>query len=125
MNENIWHRSSGLIFVQPLDFSNCEWMAVLSLGSSNAALLGAAALTFALLTASVRAARIGLHSAAEQGQLEPLKVAINGRWDPYNEVQKKPDINGQNKKGRVALHLAVVRRLDRLVCLTMRAISAK
>lgn len=63
-------------------------------------------LTFALLTASVRAARIGLHSAAEQGQLEPLKVAINGRWDPYNEVQKKPDINGQNKKGRVALHLA-------------------
>ena len=45
MKECISFLSSGLIFVQPFDFCTCEWMVVLSPGSSNAARLGDAALT--------------------------------------------------------------------------------
>ena len=45
MNAYISSRSLGLIFVHPFDFSTCEWMVVLSPGSSNAALLGDADLT--------------------------------------------------------------------------------
>ena len=45
MNEHVACLRWGLIFVQPLDFSTCKCMAVLSSGSSNAALLGVAALT--------------------------------------------------------------------------------
>jgi len=52
------------------------------------------------------AGRLSLHASAEQGLVEPLKVAIKGRYDEEREEQIKPDIDGQNKKGRVALHLA-------------------
>ena len=45
MKAHISSWSSGLIFVQPFDCRTCEQMAVLSSGSSNAALLGDAALT--------------------------------------------------------------------------------
>ena len=45
MKECILSWTSGLIFVQPFDFSTCEWTVELSPGSSNAARLGVAALT--------------------------------------------------------------------------------
>ena len=57
--------------------------------------------------ATAHAARMGVHKAAEEGQLEPLKTAIRGRYDEYEEVWRKPDLNAKNKKGKVALHLAV------------------
>ena len=63
-----------------------------------------------LLFASATAQRLSLHKAAAEGQIEPLKVAIRGRFDPYEDEWKKPDVNGQNKKGQVALHLAVCNR---------------
>ena len=53
------------------------------------------------------AGRMGLHKAALEGATEPLKVAINGRFDAEEDEWKRPDINGQNKKGQVALHNAV------------------
>jgi ankyrin repeat protein len=52
------------------------------------------------------AGRLSLHASAEQGLVEPLKVAIKGRYDEEREEHIKPDIDGKNKKGRVALHLA-------------------
>ena len=61
-------------------------------------------LAFALVA---RAARISLHKAAEDGQIEPLKVAIKGRYDAEEDEWKRPDLNAKNKKGQVALHLAV------------------
>ena len=65
-------------------------------------------LASALLLLSVAdGARLGLHQAAQEGQVAPLKVAIDGRYDEYAAEWKKPDINGQNKKGHIALHLAV------------------
>lgn len=66
------------------------------------------------LTTPATAARLGLHQAAQQGQVEPLKVAINGRFDEYNDVWKKPDIDGQNAKGHVALHLALCNKRDEM-----------
>jgi len=57
---------------------------------------------------------MGLHKAAEQGQVEPLKVAIAGKFDAYNDAWKRPDINGVNSKGDVALHLAVCSRRGEL-----------
>ena len=63
-------------------------------------------LLFAVLSV-VSGARTSMHKAAELGQLEPLKVAVDGWWDAYEERRIKPDINGRNKKGQVALHLAV------------------
>lgn len=57
--------------------------------------------------ATAHAARMGVHKAAEEGQLEPLKTAIRGRYDEYEEVWRKPDLNAKNKNGKVALHLAV------------------
>lgn len=70
----------------------------------------------ALLLASALhagAARMKMHEAAERGEVEPLKVAIEGRWDEYNDRRVKPKINGKDKRGKVALHLAVCnRRLD-------------
>lgn len=69
---------------------------------------GSKALLVALAHATLSgAARLGLHAAAEQGQVAPLKAAIDGKFDPYEDEWKKPDINGRNKKGKVALHLAV------------------
>ena len=61
----------------------------------------------ATILAAVAAQRLGLHRAATEGQVEPLKVAIRGRYDEYNDRWKKPDIDGQNAKGHVALHLAL------------------
>ena len=52
------------------------------------------------------AARMSMHAAAEDGQVAPLKAAIDGRYDAYEDEWKRPDINGKNKKGHVALHLA-------------------
>ena len=40
-------------------------------------------------------------------QVEPLKVAINGKYDAYEDEWRKPNINAKNKKGQIALHLAV------------------
>ena len=40
-------------------------------------------------------------------QVEPLKVAIEGRYNAFKDEREKPDINGQNAKGHVALHLAI------------------
>ena len=57
--------------------------------------------------ATAHAARMGVHKAAEEGQLEPLKTAIRGRYDEYEEVWRKPDLNAKNKNGKVTLHLAV------------------
>ena len=51
--------------------------------------------------------RLSLHKAAAQGQTAPLKVAIKGRFNAYEDEWVKPDINGRNKKGQVALHLAL------------------
>ena len=45
MNENVLSWRFGLIFVHPLDFKTCKQMAALSSRSSDAALLGVAALT--------------------------------------------------------------------------------
>eukprot|EP00316_Scyphosphaera_apsteinii_P005024 CAMPEP_0119302120 /NCGR_PEP_ID=MMETSP1333-20130426/3782_1 /TAXON_ID=418940 /ORGANISM="Scyphosphaera apsteinii, Strain RCC1455" /LENGTH=264 /DNA_ID=CAMNT_0007304383 /DNA_START=14 /DNA_END=808 /DNA_ORIENTATION=- len=72
---------------------------------------------------SVMGARLGLHKAAEQGQVAPLKVAIDGYWDEYNDRRVKPDLNGHNKKGRVALHLATCN--DRGDIAAVRAILEK
>jgi ankyrin repeat protein len=55
-------------------------------------------------------ARLGLHKAAQEGQIEPLKVAIAGRYDAYEDEWRKPDIDGQNKKGQTPLSLAVCNR---------------
>lgn len=51
--------------------------------------------------------RKGLHRAAEEGDLAPLKVAIEGRFDEYEGEWKRPNLDAPNSKGRVALHLAV------------------
>ena len=59
------------------------------------------------MLALVSAARMSLHRAAEDAQIEPLKVAIRGRYDAEDDERKKPDLNAKNKKGQVALHLAV------------------
>ena len=48
-----------------------------------------------------------LHKAADKGDLPPLKVAIEGYRNEYEDVWVKPDLNAQTKKGDVALHLAV------------------
>jgi len=69
-----------------------------------------ASVLWAILMASLRdgqAQRLSLHKAAAQGQTAPLKVAINGRFDAYNDEWVKPDVNGRNKKGQIALHLAL------------------
>jgi len=56
---------------------------------------------------------MGMHQAAEAGEVEPLKVAIDGAYNAYKGERIKPDINGKNKKGRIALHLAICNhRLD-------------
>ena len=60
-----------------------------------------------LLLATCAAGRVGLHKAAADGDLEPLKVAINGKYDAYEERRIKPDVNKRNAKGRVPLHLAI------------------
>lgn len=54
--------------------------------------------------------RKGLHKAAEEGDIAPLKVAIEGRYDEYEGEWKRPDLDAQNSKGRVPLHLAVCNR---------------
>ena len=51
--------------------------------------------------------RKGLHRAAEEGDLAPLKVAIEGRYDEYEGEWRRPDLDAPNSKGRVPLHLAV------------------
>lgn len=61
-----------------------------------------------------KCARLGLHAAALDGQVAPLKVAVDGRFDEYNDVWKKPDINKKNAKGHVALHLALCNRRGEL-----------
>ena len=76
-------------------------------------MLLAATVLFAVM-ASASAARMSLHSAADRGQVEPLKVAIDGKWDEYEERRIKPDINGKNKKGQVALNLAVCNQAAKL-----------
>lgn len=63
------------------------------------------------------AARVSMHKAADDGDVPPLKVAIDGRRNEYEGTWVKPDINGENKKGQVALHLAVCnkRQVDEAV----------
>ena len=74
MKEFISAWTFGLIFVHPLDFSTCEQMAVLSPGSSNAALLGVADLTNLshILndnpSANAMACLVGLVDPAEVGE---------------------------------------------------------
>ena len=63
-----------------------------------------------LLIASANGARLSLHKAAERGDLPPLKVASEGYRDEYEDVWVKPDLNARNKKGEVALHLAICNR---------------
>ena len=66
-----------------------------------------------LLIASASGARLSLHKAAERGDLPPLKVASEGHRDEYEDEWVKPDLNAQNKRGDVALHLALCnQRLD-------------
>jgi len=66
-----------------------------------------------LLIASANGARLSLHKAAERGDLPPLKVASEGYRDEYEDEWVKPDLNAQNKRGEVALHLALCnQRLD-------------
>ena len=66
-----------------------------------------------LLIASANGARLSLHKAAELGDLPPLKVASEGYRDEYEDEWVKPDLDVQNKRGEVALHLALCnRRLD-------------
>ena len=66
-----------------------------------------------LLIASASGARLSLHKAAERGDLPPLKVASEGHRDEYEDEWVKPDLNAQNKRGEVALHLALCnQRLD-------------
>ena len=60
---------------------------------------------FVLWLGAASSARMSMWKAAEEAQVEPLKVAIDGRWDEYEERRVKPDIDGRNKKGQVALHL--------------------
>ena len=60
-----------------------------------------------LLIASANGARLSLHKAAERGDLPPLKVASEGYRDEYEDEWVKPDLNAQNKRGEVALHLAL------------------
>ena len=60
-----------------------------------------------LFAAASQAARMTLHKAADKGDLPPLKVAIEGYRNEYEDVWVKPDLNAQTKKGDVALHLAV------------------
>lgn len=56
---------------------------------------------------------MSLHKAAELGDLPPLKVASEGYRDEYEDEWVKPDLDVQNKRGEVALHLALCnRRLD-------------
>jgi ankyrin repeat protein len=74
---------------------------------------GNAALRLLSVLALADGARVGLHKAAEAGDLAPLKVAIEGYRDPYEDEWKTPDLNAKNKKGHVALHLAVCnKKLD-------------
>mmetsp|Transcript_40033 Transcript_40033/g.129604 ORF Transcript_40033/g.129604 Transcript_40033/m.129604 type:complete len:254 (-) Transcript_40033:140-901(-) len=55
-------------------------------------------------------ARVGLHKAADEGQVEPLRVAIRGKFNEYEDVWVRPDLNKRNKKGHVPLHLAICGR---------------
>ena len=45
--------------------------------------------------------------AAEQGELEALKVAIAPKYDPYEDERVAPNLDAPNKKGKLALHLAL------------------
>ena len=74
VKEHIACLTSGLILVQPLDFSTCKWMAVLSSGSSNAALLGVAALT-CLLQKSNDNPSVDAMSLLVGLMVDPSKVA--------------------------------------------------
>ena len=52
-------------------------------------------------------ARLSMHKAAEQGELAALKVAIAPKYDPYEDERVAPNLDAPNKKGKLALHLAL------------------
>ena len=53
------------------------------------------------------AGRMRLHEAADEGQVGPLKAATSAKYDAEEDEWKKPNVNKLNKKGRLALNLAV------------------